>query len=274
MKTRRRIPMVFLLLFLSSCRPEAPTPGPDRDQITQVSVINALMLAQYDGVTPMRDVLRWGDFGLGTLDRLDGELIVLDGRAYQVRGDGVVAEVEPARTTPFVVVTPFDRDAEFACPPVETLTALDEHLDTAVPQRNHFVAIRIDGRFGPMLVRSAPRQERPYKPLSEAAKDQSEWTFEEITGTLVGIRSPSWVGGLNVPGYHWHFLSDDRKRGGHVLKCRVRSGRVAYDVCRTWTIQFSDAPEYDRADVGKDLSRDLRRVESPQEAAEKGGSGK
>ena len=45
-------------------------------------------------------------------------------------------------------------------------------------------------------------------------------------GTLVGVRCPSWVGGLNVPGYHWHFLSEDRTVGGHVLDCRVLEGRV------------------------------------------------
>ena len=50
-------------------------------------------------------------------------------------------------------------------------------------------------------------------------------------------RSPAWVGGLNVPGYHRHFLSDDRTVGGHVLDCRAREGRVQPEVCRDWLIK-------------------------------------
>ena len=206
---------------------------PDRDRITQVSVINALMLGRYDGVMPIPELLRYGDFGVGTLDHLDGEMIVLDGRAYQVRGDGVVAEVGPGRSTPFAVVTPFDGDGEFPCPQVASLADLDARLDEALPQKNNFVAIRVDGRFASITLRSVHRQEPPYRPLAEVAKSQSVWTHEDLSGTLVGIRCPAWVGGLNVPGYHWHFLSDDRKVGGHVLDCRVREGRVRHDVCRT-----------------------------------------
>ena len=119
------------------------------------------MVGRYDGVMPIPELLRHGDFGVGTLDHLDGEMVVLDGRAYQVRGDGVVAEVGPGRSTPFAVVTPFDRDGEFACPQVASLTDLDARLDDALPQKNNFVAIRVDGRFASITLRSVHRQEPP-----------------------------------------------------------------------------------------------------------------
>ena len=266
MTTKLLIPILLCLMSLPACTPSVPVAAPDSDRITQVSVINALMVGRYDGVMPIPELLRSGDFGVGTLDHLDGEMVVLDGRAYQVRGDGVVAEVGPGRSTPFAVVTRFLTEGEFPCPEVANLTDLDARLDESLPQKNNFVAIRVDGRFSSLTLRSVHRQELPYKPLAEVAEGQSVWTHSDLSGTLVGIRCPAWVGGLNVPGYHWHFLSDDRKVGGHVLDCRVRGGRVRHDVCRNWEVKLDGSAEFNRADLGKDQSRDLRRVESSRGA--------
>src|SRR5439155_22250113 len=139
------------------------------------------------------------------------------------------------------VVTPFDGDGDFPCPAVGSLADLDARLDAALGRRNDFHAVRIDGRFPSIVLRSVHRQEPPYRPLAEVAKGQSVWTRRDLGGTLVGIRSPDWVAGLNVPGYHWHFLSDDRKVGGHVLDCEVRGGRVRHDVCPNWLIKLGDS---------------------------------
>jgi acetolactate decarboxylase len=196
------------------------------------------MIGRYDGVMPIPELLRYGDFGLGTLDHLDGELIVLDGRAYQVRGDGVVVEAGLDRSTPFAIVTPFEPDGEFPCPRVGNFADLDARLDDPLEQKNSFLAVRVDGRFPAITLRSVHRQEPPYLPLGEVVKGQSVWTHKEVSGSLVGVRSPAWVGGLNVPGYHWHFLSADRTVGGHVLDCQVREGRVQYQVCRDWLIKL------------------------------------
>jgi acetolactate decarboxylase len=225
------------LLSLSSCTRSEPAPPPSsRGRITQVSVIDALTIGRYGGVMPIPELLRCGDFGLGTLDHLDGELIVLDGRAYQARGDGVVVEVGSDRSTPFAIVTPFVPEGEFPCPRVGNLSDLDARLDDGLGQKNHFLAVRVDGRFAAITLRSVRRQEPPYRPLGDVVKRQSVWTHRDLNGTLVGVRSPAWVGGLSVPGYHWHFLSDDRTVGGHVLDCRVSEGRVQYEVCRDWLI--------------------------------------
>ena len=271
MTTRLRIPICLGLLSLPACAPSGPIAPADPDRITQVSVINALMVGRFDGVMPIPELLRHGDFGVGTRDHLDGELTVLDGKAYQVRGDGVVAGVGADRSTPFAVVTPFDRDGEFPCPDVSNLRELDARLDEALPQKNHFVAIRVDGRFASITLRSVHRQEPPYRPLAEVAEGQSVWTHSDLGGTLVGIRCPAWVGGLNVPGYHWHFLSDDRKVGGHVLECRIRGGRVRYDVCRDWMVKLDGSAGFNGAELGRDTSRELRRVEGSRgEASDRG----
>ncbi len=252
----------LLVVGLASCSPRTPPGAPAPDRITQVSVINALMIGRYDGVATIGALLRDGDFGLGTLDHLDGELIILDGRAYQVRGDGVVADVGPEATTPFAVVTPFVEDGAFACPQVASLTELEARLDEALPQANAFVAVRIDGRLDSATLRSVHRQEPPYRPLAEVAESQSVWNRRDVSGTLLGIRGPAWVRGLTVPGYHWHFLSADRKVGGHVLDCRPIEGRVRYDLVHDWDIRLPQSGDFDRADLTPDLSRELKRVES------------
>ena len=268
-----RIPLKFLigigLFAVTSCEPDKSRVAPAAHQITQVSVVSALMVGRYDGVMPISELLRRGGFGVGTLDHLDGELILLDGKAYQVRGDGAVLEVASDRSTPFAVVTPFVPDGEFSCPQVASLAELDAKLDDALPQRNNFVAIRIDGRFAALTLRSVHRQEPPYRPLGEVARSQTVWTCEDKVGTLVGIRCPVWVGGLNVPGYHWHFLSDDRKIGGHVLDCRLREARLKYDVCRNWSVKLDGSAGFNAADLGQDLSRDIRRVESSRGGPER-----
>jgi acetolactate decarboxylase len=261
MTTKSCLPIGLCLLSLASCRPVEPVTPPDRGRIVQVSVIDALMIGRYDGVMPIAELLRHGDFGVGTLDHLDGEMIVMGGKAYQVRGDGVVVEVTSDRSTPFAIVTRFDRDGEFPCPKVATLADLDARLDDALPQRNNFVAIRVEGRFASITLRSVRRQEPPYKPLAEVAESQSVWTHADLAGTLVGVRCPSWVEGLNVPGYHWHFLSDDRKVGGHVLDCRVQEGRVRYDVCHNWEVKLPESQGFNEANLTEDLSGDLKRVE-------------
>src|SRR5262249_40629453 len=138
--------------FLFADRPQVPSSPPVptsawRGRAPQVLVLNGLVGGPYDGVMPVPELLRYGDFGLGTLDHLDGELILLDGRAYQARGDGVVVEAGPDRSTPFAIVTPFEPYGSLPCPRVGNLSDLDARLDDALGPKNHFLAVRVDGRF-------------------------------------------------------------------------------------------------------------------------------
>ena len=273
MKRSLALLLVLIPPGLAGCdaRP-APAAGPQATteavrrltmphRVTQVSVIDALMAGRYDGVLSVDDLLKQGDFGMGTLDHLDGELTILDGVAYQAHVDGTVVTVGGGRSTPFATVTPFVNDGNFACPAATSLKDLEARLDEALPQSNRFVAIRLDGRFAALTVRSVARQEPPYRPLDVVAKEQQVHRLAGVAGTMVGFRCPTWAGGLNVPGYHWHFLADDRRRGGHVLDCRPVDGQVTYDICRDWTIKLDPAAEFDAVDLLKDRSRELKQVE-------------
>jgi len=234
---------------------------PARDQITQISVMNALMLGNYQGTTTMETLLQAGNFGLGTLDSLDGELIVLDGQAWQAKSDGSIHRCDRAMLTPFAVVTPFEAEEKFDCPPAGSLEQLEELLKARLPGKDAFVAVRVEGKFQSIFLRAVPRQTPPFRPLAEVVKEQSQWQRTDLIGTLIGIRCPDWVTGIGIPGFHWHFLSQDCQSGGHVFDCQIQSGTVSFDRCRTWTIHLDDSLESSRYDLDQDLSREIQQVE-------------
>lgn len=266
----RLLPNFFsatLLVFAAGCAAHRPAPeAVRRDQITQVSQINALMLGHYEGATTLRELLRYGNFGLGTFDHLDGEMIVLDGRVWQAKSDGAVVEASLGMTTPFAVVTPFASGWKAACPPAGSLKGLEAQLDALLPNQNAFYAIRFEADLESITLRSVPRQEPPYKPLAEVAERQKIWSRPDVRGELVGIRSPKWVGNLNVPGYHWHFLGTDRKLGGHIFDCRIRGGKIAYERCGQWLVKPNTSID-GGSDLTQDLSRDLEKVEKRRDQA-------
>ncbi len=196
----------------------------------QASTIGALLEGAYDGDLSFCELAEHGDLGLGTLNGLDGEMIALDGRFYRADVDGAVGEVAGSERTPFAVVTRFDPTID------EQVGGPLEHedllvcLDRLVPTGAASCAIRLDGRFDLVRARSVPRQRPPYRPLTEVVAEQHVFELRDVAGTMLGFRFPDYVEGIEVSGYHLHFISEDRTRGGHVLGSRAAGGlRVRLD---------------------------------------------
>lgn len=234
---------------------------PEKDQISQVSVINALMLGQFHGTAPLKDVLKWGDFGLGTFDHLDGEMIILDGKVYQARADGSIHKCDLEMTTPFAVITPFEGEEKFDCPAVASLEQFELLLKDRLPPLDMFVAIKVRAKFDSISLRAVARQEPPFLPLAEVVKTQSQWQRTQISGTMIGIRSPKWVTGIGIPGYHWHFLSDDHQSGGHVFDCQFQTATVEFDRCGSWMIRLGEELSASGLNLNQDLSKEIDQVE-------------
>jgi acetolactate decarboxylase len=134
--------------------------------------------------------------------------------------DGAVGEVAGDARTPFAVVTRFEPTVEAeAAGPLEH-EALLARLDRLIPTGAASCAIRIDGQFELVRARSVPRQSPPYRPLTEVVAGQHVFELTDVSGTMLGFRFPAYVEGIEVSGYHLHFISDDRGRGGHVLGSR------------------------------------------------------
>ncbi len=198
-------------------------------QAFQTGTLNALMQGRYDGDCSLATLLAHGDLGIGTIQHLGGELVIVDGEAFVVRDNGAVEAVEGDTLTPFAVVTPFHpkHSAELSRP--TTLADLYELIEQVAGGDGQFLAVRVDGVFSNLRLRSVAEQSPPYAPLTEVTKHQTEWSVDHSEGTLVGFRFPDLLAGLEVPGFHLHFLSDDRTVGGHVMAATTESGTVRID---------------------------------------------
>ncbi|HNR93702.1 MAG TPA: acetolactate decarboxylase [Kiritimatiellia bacterium] len=245
-----------LALLAAGC---ATTPD---NTVFQMSTIDALLVGVYDGHLSGRDLLRQGNFGIGTFEALDGEMVVLDGRIYQVKADGSVVEVNHDASTPFASVCFFNPDIRFDLTPASDFAAIEEQVNRIAPNQNLFCAVRISGKFKSMHTRSVPRQQKPYPPLKQVTARQPEFFMEDIEGDVVGFRCPEFVKGVNVPGFHLHFISRDRTQGGHILGFELAEGRGEVDLLSRFHLQLpQDAESFAAADLSRDRSEELHAVE-------------
>lgn len=196
----------------------------------QASTIGALLDGGFEGDLSFAELAERGDLGLGTLDHLDGEMVALDGEFFRADVDGRLNRVGPEERTPFAVVTRFEPSVEERLPEEELgHDELLARLDALVPGGASSCAVRLDGCFDLVRARSVPRQEPPYRPLTEVVADQHVFELNDVEGAMVGFRFPTYVEGIEVAGYHLHFASADRSRGGHVLDSRSRGLRARID---------------------------------------------
>ncbi len=230
--------------------------------ITQVATIDALLAGVYDGEMTLDALGRYGDFGIGTFDRLDGEMVLLHGVFYQVRGDGKVYRPSLQTKTPFasVMVWPKETVTTTVDAPLD-YEALCRKIDALAPNANIPVAVRLTGKFFGVRTRSVPAQEKPYRPLAEVTKAQPEFELGDITGDVVGFRLPPYTRGINVPGYHLHFLSDDKTRGGHLLALRMDSGTITVALAYRFQMILPRHADFADADLARDRSVELEKVE-------------
>jgi acetolactate decarboxylase len=238
----------------------SPAEG-ERDVLFQASTIDALLQAAYDGTITFGELERHGDFGIACGDRLDGEVVGLDGDWYRIRTDGEVYPINDTMTTPFASVTFFDADQTVLVDEPMNLTDLETCLDSHLPSKNLFYAIRVDGTFTAVRARSVPVQEKPYPRLVDVTANQTIFLFENVTGTAVGFWTPALAGGINVPGYHLHFISDDRTGGGHVLDLTLGTGTVHIDTTPNLFMALPTSGDFCTVDLSGDLQEELDRVE-------------
>jgi acetolactate decarboxylase len=231
------------------------------ETLSQFSTIDALMQGIYDGPATFAEVRKHGDFGIGTVNHLDGEMLGLDGVFYQITGDGKVHVIPDSMKTSFATVS-FFRGAHHArVPRLSSFLALQRWLNGHLGSQNFFWSIRIHGTFPTLKVRSISRQHPPYRPLAEVAKSERVYEHRSATGTLLGFRCPPFIKGINVPGYHFHFLSDDKTVGGHVLGCSVKEGEARWESHTTFQMCLPDDPHFRRADLSAHDAEALRKVE-------------
>jgi len=235
----------------------------DRDTMYQVSTIDALMQGVYDGTVTIGELKKHGDFGIGTFDKLDGEMIVLDGNVWQAKADGSVVEAQDSQTTPFATVTYFDTDIrQMTLDHTTNESAFVEYLAEKLPTGNMIYGVKVHGTFPSVTVRAIPAQEKPYPNLTVAAQNQGVHTYTNVTGTIVGFYSPVFLQGLDAEGYHLHFLADDDTEGGHILDATIPAdSTVQYDVTPYFTMVLPTSGAFTGTDLSGNVGGALAAVE-------------
>ena len=236
----------------------------DRETIYQVSLLQGLTFGDYNGSVSVADLKKRGDIGIGTFEGLNGELIAIDGKVYRAAGDGSVEEVSDDTLIPFSNVSFFDEDVKDTLNGVDDITALQDILNQKVSElgENKFYFIRIDGTFNEMNVRSEYAQEEPYKPLAEVLEtDQTFFDYENIEGTVVGLYCPPYMSDLNATGWHLHFVSSDKTKGGHVLGLNVDEAELGMDITEGFEMALPDTEMFADFDLTIDQSEDIEKVE-------------
>ena len=203
--------------------------GHEPHVLFQASTIGALLEGSYEGDVTFTELAEHGDLGLGTVNHLDGEMIALDGRFYRADVEGRIEELAGSECTPFAVVVPFEPAIEFDPEGSVGQQTLLAEIDRRIPAGAATCAVRIDGRFELIRARSVPRQEPPYRPLTEVVAEQSVFELADADGTMIGFRFPDYAEGIEVSGWHLHFIGEDRTRGGHVLDSRSSALHVQLD---------------------------------------------
>ncbi len=243
---------------------EEPTAPVNTETIYQVALLQSLAQGFYDGIISVDALKEKGDIGIGTFDGVNGEMIVLDGEVYRADADGNIEKPEGDEMIPFSTVTFFEPDMTAELKDIKDIDSLKAELDKIVePNRNMFVMVRIDGEFNSLKARSESKQEKPYKMLDEAlAESQNEFDFKDVKGTIVGLYCPDYMSDLNSVGWHFHFISEDLTKGGHVLGLDMKQGQTQLDITPGFKMYMFDSEEFQKLELSKDVDKVIESAET------------
>lgn len=237
----------------------------NRETMFQISLLQSLTEGDFEGSVTVGELKQHGDTGIGTFDGLDGELVMVDGEVWQAAGDGKVSNMADDKTIPFGNVTFLDTDETLDVSGITSFkdltAALDKHVEALGV--NNFYAVRIDGTFAKMNVRSEYKQEEPYPTIVDAlAVDQTFFDLENVEGSMVGVYCPPYMTSLNSAGWHFHFVTVDRKQGGHVLDCQVDEATASIDLTKEFYLALPGSKKFEGTDFTVDRSADVKKAET------------
>ena len=226
--------LISLLFFL----------GCNRDSydnvLNQFGPVHSLVEGNYDGVFTFKQLFQYGDFGLGTFDHINGELVVLDGQFFQITSNGLVHEVLSETTSPFASIHFFQKDDTLLLSQINDLSSLKSALWDSLDSTLVY-GIKIPVLCSTITLRSPKAQHKPYPDLKTVIDQQAVFHHQNLRGTLVGYFSPAFFSGVLVNDVHLHFISDDHRIGGHVLN--VSFDDAIADIDRLSEIRVHLLPE-------------------------------
>ncbi|QNQ83685.1 acetolactate decarboxylase [Lactobacillus sp. PV037] len=198
----------------------------------------SLMAGNFEGTLSLKELLKHGSIGVGTFNDLDGEGIILDGHVYQAESSGKINEItDLEQKVPFASVH-FPEQGEKIELNNTDIKVIEDELPRKFNLRNVFAAVKLHGELSYLHTRIAPKQEKPYPSFLEVSKDQPEFTYENVSGTIIGYYAPAIFDTVTAGGWHLHFLSDDRQIGGHLLDFKSKKLVGNLEVFETFEQHF------------------------------------
>jgi acetolactate decarboxylase len=225
----RALATAVVMSLLAAIVPAAAASAEDAAPARQVGTYAYLVTPDYDGLLPVAAAARGLTLGLGTFDRLDGELVLVGGRVYRVGTDGRPVEVTDDRLTPFFTGVRFRPTASVPVPPGTACADLGRLVTQAAGTASGMVAVRVRGTFTDLVARSVPAQAEPYPALATVVAGQTVFPLPGSRAVLVGFWTGADLAGVGAPGLHLHGVTADRSAGGHVLSC-IAGGDVQLSV--------------------------------------------
>ena len=230
---------------------------------TQFSLFSFLLSGHYGGTLSIADVKKLGNMAIATMDRLDGEMQMIDGVVYQACADGHVYLPADDATIPYGTIADFRAEQCVKIHDVPSYEAFEDQMAACCPMDNYPLAIHFTGAFKRMKVRAVARQEKDGIGLAEAAKDEAIFDLQNTSGDLVGFRLPGYVKGINAPGWHLHFVDTERRHGGHVVNFSLIEGDLRTCYANDFQIRLPDDPSVLAGlNLAKDWSHDLKKAEA------------
>jgi len=233
-----------------------------RTKFTQVSLFSVLLSGRYGGVISIAELKKLGDMSIATMDRLDGEMQMIDGVVYQACADGHVYLPGDDATIPFGTVAQFHAERSVPLADIPSYELFEKYMTESCPQENVPLAIHFTGNFHNMKVRAVARQERDGIGLADAAKDEAVFDLTDCSGDLVGFRLPGYVNGVNAPGWHLHFMDTARQHGGHVVNFSLSNGELRFCHADDFQIHLPAPEVLSGLDLSRDWSKELKRAEA------------
>lgn len=216
----------------------------------------------YDGNYSYGLLKQHGNFGLGAPDKLDGELVVFQGKIYQTQYTGKTFVADDRQLTPFAMVHFFQPDSKTIPGKAMDKQSLFHYLDSILTNVNGLYAIHISGKFSYIKTRAFPPvKEHEHTPLASMLPLQHFFEFNNVKGDLVGYRLPSYMDNTNISGYHFHFLSEQKDAGGHIIDVKADSITIEIDRLDSYTIHIPSTAEFEQFDFKKTREDDIKSVE-------------
>lgn len=263
MKQAAYLVMRYFLLVFAACYalPTFAQQNAERN-LFSAGHAGAFVEGLYDAFYPYKELEKHGDFGLGAPDKIDGEFMMLNGKYYQTRHTGITTPLSDTGKTPYAAVCFFHADRAIKLNKQLTKSQLFACIDSMLNDQNGIYAIHITGNFKQIKTRAfPPATQKPYTPLAKMLQKQSFFSFDDVKGDLIGFKIPEFMQGPAISGYHFHFLSADKTRGGHMADVVTDSVTIEIESLNSFTINLPQTADFKNYTFKK-ADEDIRDAEN------------